>query len=234
VPVNAAALAGAKRIFAWQGSICSGKMPDRKFNLTVEKLSPFFNDWCETEWISSEWPVCAVSETATPHRMGAALTYARRYALFALAGIAGEDDLDAPDLIIGPSPATAVPSVSNGNGVVRRKSLNGTIHKASAALRDLMIVEIKALTDGDGLALWAHKRLPAKNSLTAEDAAVVEAAYQGLLTSAEPLPELSTGAPPLESSAEPAGSAGSEPGKVASTAHVGTLMLMQERASDEA
>ena len=31
-------------------------------------------------------------------RMGAALTYARRYALFALVGIAGEDDLDAPDL----------------------------------------------------------------------------------------------------------------------------------------
>ena len=30
--------------------------------------------------------------------MGAALTYARRYALFTLAGIAGEDDLDAPDL----------------------------------------------------------------------------------------------------------------------------------------
>jgi hypothetical protein len=28
------------------------------------------------EWISSDWPVCPVSETATPHRMGAALTYA--------------------------------------------------------------------------------------------------------------------------------------------------------------
>ena len=50
------------------------------------------------EWISSDWPVCAVSETAAPHRMGAALTYARRYALFTLVGIAGEDDLDAPDL----------------------------------------------------------------------------------------------------------------------------------------
>src|SRR6266700_2684776 len=50
------------------------------------------------EWISSDWPVCPVSET--PHRMGAALTYARRYALFALVGIAGEDDLDAPDLLI--------------------------------------------------------------------------------------------------------------------------------------
>ena len=31
--------------------------------------------------------------------MGVALTYARRYALFTLVGIAGEDDLDAPDLI---------------------------------------------------------------------------------------------------------------------------------------
>ena len=28
--------------------------------------------------------------------MGAALTYARRYALFALVGIAGEDDLTRP------------------------------------------------------------------------------------------------------------------------------------------
>src|SRR5271156_3336649 len=56
------------------------------------------------EWIASDWPVCAISETATPHRMGAALTYARRYALFTLVGIAGEDDLDAPDLI---SPTSA-------------------------------------------------------------------------------------------------------------------------------
>ena len=40
------------------------------------------------EWISSDWPVCLASETAAPHRMGAALTYARRYALFTLVGIA--------------------------------------------------------------------------------------------------------------------------------------------------
>jgi ERF superfamily len=54
------------------------------------------------EWIASDWPVCPIAETERPHRMGAALTYARRYALFTLVGIAGEDDLDAPDLI-GPS-----------------------------------------------------------------------------------------------------------------------------------
>ena len=60
--------------------------------------------------MSSDWPVCPVSETAAPHRLGAALTYARRYALFTLVGIAGEDDLDAPDL-----PAAAVsPEAQNG------------------------------------------------------------------------------------------------------------------------
>src|SRR5215510_7980328 len=55
------------------------------------------------EWIASDWPVCPVVETANPQRMGSALTYARRYALFTLVGIAGEDDLDAPDLCYGPS-----------------------------------------------------------------------------------------------------------------------------------
>src|SRR5690242_897469 len=62
------------------------------------------------EWIASDWPVCGISETATPHRMGAALTYARRYALFTLVGIAGEDDLDAPDLLPPPETKTDSPA----------------------------------------------------------------------------------------------------------------------------
>src|ERR1700752_2823389 len=57
------------------------------------------------EWVSSDWPVCPVSETVAPQRLGAALTYARRYALFTLVGIAGEDDLDAPDICV-PAPVT--------------------------------------------------------------------------------------------------------------------------------
>src|SRR5436309_15727240 len=73
------------------------------------------------EWVASDWPVCPVSEAAAPHRMGAALTYARRYALFTLVGIAGEDDLDAPDLHEGslPKPAAwdglAKQEVAGGN-----------------------------------------------------------------------------------------------------------------------
>src|SRR3974390_2361887 len=67
------------------------------------------------EWIASDWPVCPISETETPHRIGAALTYARRYALFTLVGIAGEDDLDAPDLIA-PQTQSSARNRTSGNG----------------------------------------------------------------------------------------------------------------------
>jgi hypothetical protein len=50
------------------------------------------------EWISALWPVCHISDIGHPKLMGAALTYARRYCLFTMVGLAGEDDLDAPDL----------------------------------------------------------------------------------------------------------------------------------------
>src|SRR3974377_2253153 len=74
------------------------------------------------EWIASDWPVCAISETVAPHRMGAALTYARRYALFTLVGIAGEDDLDAPDLI---APTTPSPHAEEPPAGKSKARLNG-------------------------------------------------------------------------------------------------------------
>src|ERR1700734_280605 len=79
------------------------------------------------EWIASDWPVCAVSETATPRRMGAALTYARRYALFTLVGIAGEDDLDAPDLA---TPIEQPPDPGKSKGLDNGK-LNGAQRHSS-------------------------------------------------------------------------------------------------------
>jgi hypothetical protein len=80
------------------------------------------------EWIASDWPVCPIAETANPQRMGAALNYARRYALFTLVGIAGEDDLDAPDLCDGPRSPTPkaeerslMPTDGQPRGVPSRK-----------------------------------------------------------------------------------------------------------------
>lgn len=139
------------------------------------------------EWIASDWPVCPTSETASPHRMGAALSYARRYALFAFVGIAGEDDLDAPDLIVEPSPAiipradTRAPPNRKKNVSSRPKPVLNSL--ASAALRDQLVIEINRLNDPEQLAQWAHGRLPAKNTLTADDAAVVENTYLAVLHS---------------------------------------------------
>jgi ERF superfamily len=144
------------------------------------------------EWISSDWPVCPISETAAPHRMGAALTYARRYALFALVGIAGEDDLDAPDIPIEPAPLILAPEDGSQSQRTNHRPPNGSIHKArqskpllasepSAALRQQLIVEIGNLKSDEDLALWAQRRLSAKNTLTADDARAVETAYQTML-----------------------------------------------------
>jgi hypothetical protein len=142
------------------------------------------------EWIASDWPVCAISETATPHRMGAALTYARRYALFTLVGIAGEDDLDAPDLVA-PTPATSQSktqkrdSKTDGNGGNHRnRGCQSELSAAlSASLRDELLREIESLKTGDDAALWAQRRLGAKGTLHSADAANVECGFRDRLMS---------------------------------------------------
>jgi hypothetical protein len=152
------------------------------------------------EWVSSDWPVCPVGETATPHKMGAALTYARRYSLFTLVGIAGEDDLDAPDLPVihlsggtaslghakkmnGNAEAAAVPYVGPKENSLRRKIIRGVAPNSlppdqSAALRDRLLGEVSGLQSADQAASWARDGITAKNSLAAADAKLVEEAFK--------------------------------------------------------
>ena len=167
------------------------------------------------EWIASDWPVCAIGETATPHRMGAALTYARRYALFTLVGIAGEDDIDAPDLN---APTTAPLGVenripqknSNPNGAqghssrqtegarppsASRPSSSILNTEASAALRDQLATELKDIGSAEEAATWAHRVLAPKASLTAADAKHIEEAFQKRLATFQDAPD--TGGMPL-------------------------------------
>jgi len=157
------------------------------------------------EWLASDWPVCALADTAAPHRMGAALTYARRYSLFSLVGIAGEDDLDAPDLNVRPGPAGG----ANGReGLAResdvesfaarpsarsrpvrditqeRRSTVAPVVSAplrdqlSAVLRDELLGEVAKLRENDEAARWARRALAAKNSLRDADARQVEEAFE--------------------------------------------------------
>jgi hypothetical protein len=155
------------------------------------------------EWVSSEWPVCQISDIASAQRMGAALTYARRYALFTLVGIAGEDDLDAPDLDAGPSPSTELPAPirrSNGQTAAARRTPDGDRKRPetsarsvlgeqlSASLRESLIEQLAAINSADEAAAWAHRNLPAKNTLTAADAKMVEERFRARLSAIGPSP----------------------------------------------
>jgi hypothetical protein len=150
------------------------------------------------EWVSSDWPVCPVGETAAPHKMGAALTYARRYSLFTLVGIAGEDDLDAPDLptldaqegtpnlghadkMNGSAPPAAVPNGGPKNRArhkfTRHLNLAQLPPNQSSALRERLLGEIAALQSTDHATSWAQDGINTKNSLAAADAKLVEEAF---------------------------------------------------------
>jgi hypothetical protein len=148
------------------------------------------------EWVSSEWPVCPITDTASPQRMGAALTYARRYALFTLVGIAGEDDLDAPDLAHGNGQATALngqskPSQDAGsppghsNGSARKPARPAKpilAPEPSAVVRAQLMTELEVITASEAAITWAHNRLPTKNTLMADDARIIEDAFQAKMT----------------------------------------------------
>jgi ERF superfamily len=153
------------------------------------------------EWIASDWPVCPVAETANPQRMGAALTYARRYALFTLVGIAGEDDLDAHDLCeAAPSPPPSAanrvlkpmpdqsrapfhsPGNGRGRGMTKGEPPAIIDGDQSAALRDRLLAEIGNIGSAELAASWAREALAAKNKLAAPDAKLIEDGFEQRLS----------------------------------------------------
>src|SRR5262249_38825323 len=134
------------------------------------------------EWIASDWPVCPIAETANPQRVGAALTYARRYALFTLVGIAGEDDLDAPNLCAwADTPSSTArdralqprgdsagqpraPGNGRGRGSAKSEASFALDPAQSAKLRDELLMQIEKIPSADHAATWAGAALMAKNT----------------------------------------------------------------------
>jgi len=170
------------------------------------------------EWIASDWPVCPLSETSAPRRMGAALTYARRYALFAMVGIAGEDDLDAPDLVndqpkgdkaaearlapnSGLEPAPVRPSQfrTGGPGTPPDREKLGA--DESTAIRMQLIREIETRPKDD-LQPRAVALLKAKNRLSADDARLVEESFAARMALHGSLPKALTTDEPTSASTD--------------------------------
>ena len=127
--------------------------------------------------------------------MGAALTYARRYALFTLVGIAGEDDMDAPDLCEWPSapspsglsdPRAVISAPGPGNGSTRR-GIKGEPRAIldvpqSAELRQKLLMEVGNIASPDAAVAWARESLVTKNKLLESDAKLVESTFERRLS----------------------------------------------------
>src|SRR5262249_7479820 len=143
--------------------------------------------------------------------------------LFTLVGIAGEDDLDAPDLpstITQYAPSSGYPEKINGQPFEKstpsdpevrnesrrnlRPSKPALEPDASDMVRDRLVGEIAGLETPDVAIEWAGQNLGAKNTLSAADARVVEAAFQDRMQllqpdAYEPIPVLSVESiPPTE------------------------------------
>jgi hypothetical protein len=128
--------------------------------------------------------------------MGTALTYARRYALFTPVGIAGEDDLDAPDLLVSQATrseleAPAHDGPTNGVGGSpalfpprwRNRSGNPPVLSSteSANLREQLLSEVPTIESADQAATWAQRTLPWKNTLLVSDTQELEEAFRSKL-----------------------------------------------------
>jgi hypothetical protein len=135
------------------------------------------------EWVSSDWPVCQISDASMPRRMGAALTYARRYSLFALVGIAGEDDADLdasghaliPTTEMDVAQPTQLRTKPAGQVLSAKTSLTP---EQSEVLREQLFDQIRNWENLDVLQHEAVKLLRAKNSLMTKDAKAIEAEFE--------------------------------------------------------
>ena len=143
------------------------------------------------QWIASDWPVCPLGDAGLPHKSGAALTYARRYALFTLVGIAGDDDVDPPDLPVfearktsgGLARRTDIGAGNERPSDIREHSSGPAVQQSlsverSDVLRQSLVGEINSLTSIDSAVTWARSVLRAKNTMTTEDARAVETAFE--------------------------------------------------------
>jgi hypothetical protein len=99
--------------------------------------------------------------------------------------VAGEDDLDAPDLADGNASPSREPTEMVPLQIARssRKPINGVPKQvlapdASALKRDEILGQLEPLTSSEGLVAWASRVLPAKNTMRAQDARAVEEAFE--------------------------------------------------------
>ena len=126
------------------------------------------------QWIGGTYPVCRMG--GKHQETGSAMTYARRYALFAMIGIAGDEDDDGNTAADTPRQARA----SKPDPIPHYEP------EESAARRVSMVKEIDGCSDRAALHDRGQKNSAIKDRLTPPDQAIVSKAFKDRQTAIKP------------------------------------------------
>ena len=124
---------------------------------------------CAGQWIQAEYPVSQFP--VKQQELGSCLTYSRRYSLFSLVGIAGEEDDDA-NAATSPTPA---PKRATKTETVELLSVD-----ESSRERDVMLKNLTLCTSLDEMLAWAKNTAQLRNELHTADREALKAAYLDL------------------------------------------------------
>jgi hypothetical protein len=113
------------------------------------------------EWLSSNYPV--ITMPYKPQDGLSSLTYARRGALFAAVGIAGEDD-DG--------------NAANKTGPIAKSEAQKASENESSAILAQLLESLKTCETESQLAAWAITNKNAKNKLVLSDQAIIVREYK--------------------------------------------------------
>lgn len=134
------------------------------------------------QWLESEWPACAVN--APPQAQGSGLTYARRYSLFSLVGIAGEDDDDDGNAAQGSTPGREQPPRGKATVTTGRQPAKASEPRVpsltaadSTALLAGMLATLKATGTREAIVSWSESNHADKERLLGPDRDKLIAAF---------------------------------------------------------
>ncbi len=134
------------------------------------------------QWIETEWPACPLN--APPQAQGSGLTYARRYSLFSIVGIAGEDDDDDGNIASGAAPAREQPArgkatVTTGkreNKPTEPRTPSLTVEDSTALLAG-MLATLNATQTREAIVSWSESNHADKERLLPPDRDKLIAAF---------------------------------------------------------
>ena len=124
---------------------------------------------CAGQWIQAEYPVSQFP--VKQQELGSCLTYSRRYSLFSLVGIAGEEDDDA-NAATSPTPAP--------KRAPKAETVTLLSADESSRERDVLLKNLTLCTSSDEMLAWAQNTAQLRNKLHTADREVLKSAYLDL------------------------------------------------------